>query len=196
MKAVLAKHCLRPPVLDLWGPAGSRSLYNVALDRGYVTKIGSLRDLVDLHDREIDQLEREICRWLADGVSYWAIQHIRGIGPTLAATFVAEIGDVTRLCNAGALCSWAGLTPKHRESDANVHRGRITKQGSSLLRWAAIEAVSKTRAASVDSDYHRVAARRGNSIARVAAARKPVTLLYYGPRDGEIPCLEHTREVA
>ena len=38
---------------------------------------------------------------------------------------------------------WAGLTPKHHESDTTVHRGRITKQGSRLVRWAAVEAVQR-----------------------------------------------------
>ncbi len=28
----------------------------------------------------------------------------------------------------------SGLTPKHHESDTTVHRGRITKQGSTLIR--------------------------------------------------------------
>ena len=36
-----------------------------------------------------------------------------------------------------------GLTPRHRESDTTVHRGPITKQGSALVRWAAIEAVQR-----------------------------------------------------
>ena len=43
----------------------------------------------------------------------------------------------------GQLASWAGLTPKHHESDTTVHRGRITKQGSRLVRWAAVEAVQR-----------------------------------------------------
>jgi len=43
---------------------------------------------------------------------------------------VAEIGDITRFKNAGQLCSWAGLTPRHRESDIKVIRGHVTKQGS------------------------------------------------------------------
>ena len=38
---------------------------------------------------------------------------------------------------------WAGLTPTHHESDTTVHRGRITKQGSRLVRWAAVEAVQR-----------------------------------------------------
>ena len=41
----------------------------------------------------------------------------------MAAILVAEIGDVTRFRSAAALCSWAGLTPKHHESDTTVRRG-------------------------------------------------------------------------
>ena len=33
--------------------------------------------------------------------------------------------------------------PKHRESDTVVHRGHITKQGSKLVRWAAVEAIQR-----------------------------------------------------
>jgi len=49
--------------------------------------------------------------------------------------FVAEIGDITRFGKPEQLACWAGLTPKHHESDTTVHRGRITKQGSRLVRW-------------------------------------------------------------
>ena len=64
----------------------------------------------------------------------------------LAAVFVAEIGDVARFARPEQLASWAGLTPKHHESDTTVHRGRITKQGSRLVRWAAVEAVQRVPA--------------------------------------------------
>jgi Transposase IS116/IS110/IS902 family len=36
---------------------------------------------------------------------------------------VAEIGYVSRFPDAQHMCSWAGLTPIHRESDTKVHRG-------------------------------------------------------------------------
>ena len=36
---------------------------------------------------------------------------------------------------------------------------------------------------------HRVADRRGKSVGKVATARKIVTLVFYGLRDGEIRCL-------
>jgi hypothetical protein len=39
----------------------------------------------------------------------------------LAAVFIAELGDVSRFAGAVQVSSWAGLTPKHRESDLTVH---------------------------------------------------------------------------
>ncbi len=111
--------------------------------------------------------------------------------------FVAEIGDVHRFPDARRLCSWAGLTPRLRESDAHTRRGHITKQGSRLLRWAAIEAVSgAARDRRVASVKARVGARRGHNIGRVAAARHLLTLVYYGLRDGEIRCLAATDDAA
>jgi transposase len=115
---------------------------------------------------------------------------IPGVGRVLAAVFVAEIGDVTRFKSPEALCSWAGLTPKHRESDTKVVRGKITKQGSRIVRWAAIEAISKQRGGTkLRADYQTITARRGKQKARVAVARKLLTLVYYGLRDHEIRCL-------
>jgi transposase len=135
-------------------------------------------------------LGREISTALAGDVGYLAIQAIPGVGPVLAAVFVAEIGDVHRFAAAPQLCSWAGLTPRHRESDTTVRRGPITKQGPRLVRWAAVEAVQRLPVASKQAaDFHRIADRRGTAIGRVAAARKLLTLVYYGLRDGQVRCL-------
>ncbi|MEU5726634.1 transposase [Micromonospora sp. NPDC047738] len=51
-----------------------------------------------------------------------------------AHSSAAEIGEVDRFGGPAQLASWAGLTPRHRESDLVVHRGQITKQGSTLVR--------------------------------------------------------------
>ena len=84
--------------------------------------------------------------------------------------------------------------PTHRESDTVVHRGHITKQGSKLVRWAAIEAVQRhPTTTKIAADKHRIEARRGKNIAKVAAARKLLTLVYYGLRDGHIRALDRTR---
>jgi transposase len=91
------------------------------------------------------------------------------------------------------LSSWAGLTPKHHESDTKVHRGRITKQGSTLVRWAAVEAVQRvSKHTRVGQIRDQVGSRRGRNIGVVAAARELLTLVFYGLRDGHIRCLQPT----
>ena len=121
---------------------------------------------------------------------YRAIQALPGVGPTLAAIFVAEIGDVHRFAGPDRLCSWAGLTPRHYESDTVVHRGHITKQGSKLVRWATVEAIQRhPTTAKIAADRKRIEARRGKNIAKIAAGRKLLTLVSYGLRDGQIRAL-------
>lgn len=189
--AVLAKHGLHPPVSDLWSQAGTEWVEALKLPAPYAFKVESLCELIDVYDRQVGQYERIIWDWLRDDVRYHAIQAVPGVGETLGAVFIAEIGDVGRFPSPEHLCSWAGLTPKLRESDVKSRAGHITKQGSPLVRWAAVEAVMRTRGTpKIKRDFERIAERRGKGIARVAAARKLLTLVYYGMRDGHIRCLE------
>jgi transposase len=110
---------------------------------------------------------------------------------------VAENGDVSRLPTPAHLCSWVGLTPKHRESDLKTRRGRISKQGSRLVRATLIEGISRYHGGPVlAGQYHQLAKRRGRNKARVALARKVLTLVYYGLRDGEIRCLAQATDAA
>jgi len=192
--AVLAKEGVAVPMSDLFGVAGQALLDTVPLGRSYTIRVESLRDLIGVYTREVVMLEGEINRALANHVGYKAIQAIPGVGPVLGAVFTVEIGDIERFSGPDKLACWAGVTPRHRESDTTVRRGPITKQGSRLVRWAAIEAISRTRGDSHLRDhYRRIAERRGNrNIARTAAARKLLHLVFYGLRDGEIRCLAST----
>lgn len=188
--AVMGKHGVLPSRVDMFGLGGTAQLDALELPDGYMARLDSLRDLIDVYNREINDLDRRIPKMLANHQGYRAIQAIHGVGPILAAVFVAEIGDVTRFPSPAHLASWAGMTPTHRESDTKVRRGKISKQGSRHVRWAAVEAVSRNHGGDkIKADYRRIAERRGRNIGRVAAARKVLTLVFYGLRDGEIRCL-------
>ncbi|MGS2619218.1 transposase [Micromonospora sp. LZ34] len=125
---------------DLFGVGGRELLSRAPLDGAYRGRVSSLCRLIDAVDFEIDALAGPIRARLAGHHGYTAVQAISGVGPVLAAVFVAEIGEVDRFPGPAQLASWARLTPWHRKSDLIVHRGRITKQGSTLVRWAAVEA--------------------------------------------------------
>jgi transposase len=193
--AVLAKEGVAVPLTDLFGVAGQHLLDTVELGEAYRVRVESLRDLLEIYNREVLMVDRLLARQLDGHTGLAALQGIPGVGPVLATVFVAEVGDVTRFGGAHQLASWAGLTPTHRESDTTVKRGRITKQGSRLVRWAAVEAAQRQRSGTgLRQDFLRISASHGSTVgarkvARVAVARKIVTLVYYGLRDGEIRSL-------
>jgi transposase len=191
--AVLAGAGVHVPMSDLFGVAGQQLLTRVELPPACRARISSAIRVLESLNFEVEVFTNLITGRLRGHRGYTAIQAIPGVGAILGAVFVAEIGDVHRFSRATQLASWAGLTPRHHESDTTVHRGRITKQGSTLVRWAAVEAVQRI------STHHRlgqfrdhVATRRGRNIGVVAAARELITLVFYGLRDGHIRCLHHT----
>lgn len=187
--AVLAKQGVHVAVSDLFGVGGQKVLDQLQLDAPFQARVGSLRRLIDALTFEIDIVAKRTSAQLKHHRGFQAIQAVPGVGPVLGAVFVAEIGDVTRFARPQQLCSWAGMTPRHRESDTKVHRGRITKQGNHLVRWAAVEAVQRLHGGKIGSVRARLTEKRGANIAKVAAARKLLTLVYYGLRDGHIRCL-------
>jgi transposase len=188
--AVLAKCGVAVSMSDLFGLAGTELLNRVTLPGVYRGRIDSLRRLMEILDFEIDVFAGIVRARLSADPGYTAVQTIPGIGPTLAAVFVAEIGDVHRFTGPDKLACWCGLTPKHHESDAHVHRGAITKQGSRLVRWAAVESVQRLSAAhAVGAFRDRIAAKRGRNIAVVAAARRQIHHVYYAMRDHHVRAL-------
>jgi transposase len=195
--AVLAKCGVQVLMSDLFGVAGTTLLNELDLPAPYAARIGSLRRLMDLLDVDIDLFAGLIRARLATDAGYTAVRTIPGIGAVLGAVFVAEIGDVGRFAAAAQLTCWAGLTPKHHESDTHVHRGRITKQGSRLVRWAAVESVQiLPKTSAVGGFRDRVAARRGRNIGVVAAARRQLEYVYYALRDHHVRALRTTPAAA
>ena len=141
--AVLAKQGVTVRASDVFGVFGRAQLDKLPLGAPYRARVNSLLRLIDAYTFEIDTVTARLQAQLAGQPGYQALLSIPGVGSVLAGIFYAEIGQVRRFRTAKHLCSWAGLTPRHYESDTTVRRGSITKQGSALVRWAAIEAVQK-----------------------------------------------------
>lgn len=189
--SVLAKHGIPVAMNDLFGVGGNDLLNRLDLTGAYRLRVDSLRRFITALDTEVDVFDRHIHQTLKGHPGYEAIQAIPGVGQILAAVFVAEIGDVTRFDRPEQLAAWAGLTPRHRESDTTIIKGRITKQGSRLVRWAAVEAAMRARGEHIfAADFARIADRRGRKTARVAVARKLLTLIYHGLKDHHIRRLD------
>src|SRR4051794_34804023 len=134
--AVLAGCGVTVPRSDLFGVAGSDLLARLELPAACRARIDSAGADPGLSGRpRSTPSPRGSARGCARMRAIGDWETLPGIGPVLAAVVLAEIGDVTRFAGPEQLTSWAGLTPRHRESDLHLYRGRITKQGSRLVRW-------------------------------------------------------------
>src|SRR5689334_23564101 len=89
--AVMAKEGVLPGVTDMFGPKGQQLLDAMELADAYLVRVESLRDLIEVYDREVVMLERRIHELLRDDRGYQAIQKLDGVGRTIAAIFVTEI---------------------------------------------------------------------------------------------------------
>jgi len=193
--AILARHGIFHDYSDLFGKAGRQFLAGLELRQASRQRLDSLLALLDDFDREIDVAGSEIDRQAKGDERVALLCQIHGIGRYTAMLIIAEIGDVRRFPTARHLCAWAGLTPTVRSSDGKARLGHISRQGSSILRWAVVEAAQHvpTRGGPLREQFERIAKRRGRRVARVAVARQILTLCYYGLRDGEIRALKTSR---
>lgn len=94
----------------------------------------------DLLESQIAAAERRVAG-LLDGDVAERLLSIPGLGPTTAATLMAEIGDIWRFSDVDQLLAYAGVHPAERSSGtkgANPETSwRMAKTGNATLRAAA-----------------------------------------------------------
>jgi len=191
--AVLGKCGVIPPIADVFGPVGTTMLDALVLPEPYAARVASQRRIMSLLSTEIVALEVETARRLKDNPEHRALLTIGGVGPVMAAIFVAEIGDVHRFATADQLACWAGLTTRVDSSDRRTRYGHVSRQGSRLLRWAAVEGCQRAHEPYLAGKRRDLIARRGTRathIATVATARHMMKVVYYTMRDGHARCLD------
>lgn len=182
--AVLAGYNLVSPVTDLFGVAG-RDYLNEVMEKQLRP---AARQVVEDHLALIDHLTERI-HLLEKGIVLNErhahiinlLKSMPGVGTIIALTILAEVGDIERFNSPKALCSWAGLTPKVHSSDKVVHHGHITKEGSRHLRTAMVQAATVTCRVSHRwyVTHSHLALRCGRRAARVAIARRLLTVIYH-----------------
>lgn len=88
-------------------------------------------------------LKSEFIRLAATLPEYEIVNSIYGVGDITGAQLMAEIGDVRRFANRGALIAFAGVDPGVNESGKHsVQSVRTTKRGSPYLRKTLFQIVS------------------------------------------------------
>lgn len=97
---------------------------------------------IDAHiaflDEQIAQLEQQINDHIDQHPDLKRnkelLESIPGVGPTCAATFLAEVPDVQRFAKARQVAAFAGLTPGQRQSGTTLATARLIKWENAHLR--------------------------------------------------------------
>ena len=120
--------------------AAADSIAVPELDAEVAFEVGLLLDQYDLLERQIEEADRRVAG-LLDGETARRLQTIPGVGPSIAAALLAEIGDIDRFTDFDQLLAYAGVHPAERSSGrkgANPETAwRMSKAGNSHLRAAA-----------------------------------------------------------
>lgn len=94
----------------------------------YVQHIAFLKGQIAEMDRKIADIMDSL---------HSPLMTITGVGPTLGAYILSEIGDIGRFPSAAKLAAYAGIDPTMRQSgEYNGIRNRMSKRGSPYLRHA------------------------------------------------------------
>jgi transposase len=120
--------------------AAATSIAVPELDAEVAFEVGLLLDQYDLLEGHIEAADIRVAG-LLDGETARRLQTIPGVGPAIAATLLAEIGDIDRFTDFDQLLAYAGAHPAERSSGrkgANPETAwHMSKAGNSHLRAAA-----------------------------------------------------------
>lgn len=142
---------------------------------------------VKLLESQVRELEEYIAETLEKFNSQ--LTSIKGIGTTLAAVFVAEIGDINRFSSPDKLAAFAGIDPTVKQSgEFTGTHNHMSKRGSPYLRRALyLAAVAcNLHNPALHAVYEKKRAQgKHHNVALSAVSRKLVNIIYAVMKSGK-----------
>jgi transposase len=164
----------------LWTQAGRAELEQLELLPYAAERRKQLLRSLDRLEQEIAELNQRVEAEVAQRAAAVRLQTHPGVGPVTALAMVLTLGPAERFASGKQVGSYFGLIPSEHSSGGRQKLGRISKQGSSFLRFLLVEAGQSAvrKDAELGRFYRRLAARKHRALAKVAVARKLATRLY------------------
>lgn len=136
---------------------------------------------IELLNAQVEMYDDEIRR-LMDQLDS-PILSVPGIGYTLGAVILSEIGDIKRFSSPAKLLAFAGLEPSvYQSGKFNPSSGKMVKRGSPFLRWALLQAATYIPVSSTTFAAYYTKKRsegKSSSVAHSHVAKKLVRVIFY-----------------
>jgi len=104
----------------------------------YLDEVKHVAERIVKLEKAIDEAVRQAPPQIRAVVE--ALQGLRGVAQTTAATIVSELGSLSRFESPRQLMGYSGLVAREHSSGNRVQRGSITKTGNAHLRRVLVEA--------------------------------------------------------
>ncbi len=155
-------------------------------DRDLVLK--TMMDRLEFLERQTEPLQVRIKAIASESNDVRLLMTVPGIDFYLASLLSSYIGDANRFPSFDHLASYFGIIPETRDSSSIRRRGRMSKDGPSLARWALTVAVDTTMKMNKPiREYYRKEVERTGSgkYAHVLTAKKLLRMMYHMLKTGE-----------
>ncbi len=145
---------------------------------------------------ELDKaIEAHVRKHAALQKSVRLLRSIDGVGRMVAVTILAEVPQISAFKRARDVAAFAGLTPSLSQSGTSVkRRGRMTKEGSALLRkmlyMAALQAVKRTNNAFHEC-YHSFVERGKAKMCALGAIMHKIMRVAFGVLKHDTPFVKN-----
>ena len=169
----------------LWSHDGQNQIALLPLWPHTTHRRNALLAMYQKMESEIEKLTQQVAEQADHRCKARLLMTHPGVGPVTALATDVFLGDAKRFVDGKALASYVGLIPGERSSGRRQRLGKLTKQGSPLLRflWGEAGAHAVRRDPELQRFYRRKLVHKGLGKARVAVARKLGIRLWIMLRD-------------
>jgi len=180
VRGLLADERISPPMRTLFSSRGLHWLCELELSAHSGVRLASLLRLHRSVRMEVERVDDALESWSRQREDAHLLITIPGVSWQMAAVILSQIGDVRRFSSAKKLCAYAGLVPRVHQSGKTTSIGSTTHSGRRILRLALFHVIyhAARRRGGVQAFYDRLATHRPKAIARVAAMRKLLVIMW------------------
>jgi transposase len=178
---ILIERCgLKPPTKNPFCQKGIAWLRKVSLPEKDWQILNNDLSLLIFLKKSVASSDQLIKNLALEHPEISLLRTIPGLGPFFSVLVFFEIDGIKRFPHPKKLHAYAGLVPSTHQSGNKLYHGRLTKEGNKYLRYSLIEAVYPAirKDPSLKDYYQRIKERKGANPAKVATARRLLTIVY------------------
>jgi transposase len=174
-----------PQEKNLLSAEGRERLRQMDLPRAARKVVELCLKMIGHINEELSPIEAELRSYARAQAGCRALMGHYGVGELTSVALFSELGDSRRFSSSRKAVRFAGLDVTVHSSDDKRAAGKLSRQGSPVLRWAAYEAAKGAwRKSSPDHDYYlQTRERIGTNRAALSIARKLIRRAHHTLRE-------------